>query len=131
MKAPPWAGAHASSPAIPDRKRSPPNDATEPTKRVKTGDQTDSLRPKEPYAPTSWAQGLSSRFAIQPLDRFQGAAANIERPRELAHFSYDDSHEYREDESGINYYCPPQLGSDLRDGFDTFRHYEDTTDPHL
>ncbi|PSN71034.1 RAI1-domain-containing protein [Corynespora cassiicola Philippines] len=72
-----------------------------------------------------------SQFPIQPLARFQGASASIKRPREVAHFSYDDNHEYREDDSGINYYCPPQIGADLRDGFESFRHYEDTEDPHL
>lgn len=72
-----------------------------------------------------------SRFPIQPLARFQGASASIKRPREVAHFSYDDNHEYREDDSGINYYCPPQIGADLRDGFESFRHYEDTENPHL
>ncbi|KAF2654715.1 RAI1-domain-containing protein [Lophiostoma macrostomum CBS 122681] len=71
------------------------------------------------------------RFPIQPLSRFQGASASIKRPREIAYFSYDENHEYREDDSGISYYCPPQIGANLCDGFDTFRHYEDKEDPHL
>ena len=70
-------------------------------------------------------------FPIQPLHRFQGTSARIKRPYEVAHFSYDDNHEYREDESGINYYYPPQIGIDLREGFETFRRYEDKEDPHL
>jgi len=70
-------------------------------------------------------------FPIQPLDRFQGASARIKRPTEVAHFSYDDNHEYKEDDSGINYYHPPQIGADLREGFERFRHYEDKEDPHL
>jgi RAT1-interacting protein len=71
------------------------------------------------------------RFHVQPVDRFKGASASIKRPREIAHFSYDDQHQYRPDESGISYYYPPALGTDLREGFETFRHYEDKEDPHL
>ncbi|CAN9382950.1 unnamed protein product [Alternaria alternata] len=71
------------------------------------------------------------RFSIQPLNRFHGASAKIKRPREVAHFSYDDNHEYQPDESGINYYIPPPMGADLKEGFDTFKHYEDKEDPHL
>ncbi|KAL1608745.1 decapping endonuclease targeting mRNA [Nothophoma quercina] len=71
------------------------------------------------------------RFPIQPLNRFQGASASIKRPREVAHFSYDDNHEYRDDESSISYYVPPPMGADLKEGFETFRHYEDIEDPHL
>ena len=71
------------------------------------------------------------RFSIQPLTRFQGASASIKRPREVAHFSYDSTHTYRPDDSSISYYHPPQLGADLKDGFDTFDHHEDTEDPHL
>ncbi|KAI4941418.1 hypothetical protein J4E86_010450 [Alternaria arbusti] len=71
------------------------------------------------------------RFSIQPVNRFRGASAKIKRPREVAHFSYDDNHEYQHDESGINYYIPPPMGADLKDGFETFKHYEDKEDPHL
>ncbi|KAH6843635.1 RAI1 like PD-XK nuclease-domain-containing protein [Alternaria alternata] len=71
------------------------------------------------------------RFSIQPLNRFHGASAKIKRPREVAYFSYDDNHEYQPDESGINYYIPPPMGADLKEGFDTFKHYEDKEDPHL
>jgi RAT1-interacting protein len=70
-------------------------------------------------------------FPIQPVSRFQGASASIKRPREIAHFSYDDNHIYRDDASSISYYCPPQIGTDLKQGFDTFRHHEDTKDLHL
>lgn len=71
------------------------------------------------------------RFSIQPVNRFRGASAKIKRPREVAHFSYDDNHEYQHDESGINYYIPPPMGADLKEGFETFKHYEDKEDPHL
>ena len=57
--------------------------------------------------------------------------ATILRPREVAHFSYDDNHEYRADESSINYYVVPPLGADLKEGFNTFKHYEEKEDPHL
>jgi RAT1-interacting protein len=72
-----------------------------------------------------------SHFPIQPLNRFHGPSASIKRPREIANFSYDDNHEYKDDESSINYYVPPPMGADLKEGFDTFRHYEDKEDPHL
>ncbi|KAF2114994.1 RAI1 like PD-XK nuclease-domain-containing protein [Lophiotrema nucula] len=80
---------------------------------------------------TSKPPGPPVRFPIQPLKRFQGASASIKRPREIAHFSYDDNHEYREDDSGIQYYYDPQIGADLKDGFDTFKHFEQKEDPHL
>jgi RAT1-interacting protein len=70
-------------------------------------------------------------FPIQPLNRFRGASASIKRPREIAHFSYDDNHEYRDDESSINYYVPPPMGADLKEGFNTFKHFEEKEDPHL
>lgn len=112
------------------RTKAPPRRAT-PT-------NTDSVATTQP-APTldTPTQNLQSqpsevhRFPIQPLNRFQGASASIKRPREVAHFSYDDNHEYRDDDSSINYYVPPPIGADLKEGFDTFRHYEDQEDPHL
>ncbi|KAF9733954.1 hypothetical protein PMIN06_011101 [Paraphaeosphaeria minitans] len=73
----------------------------------------------------------SARFDIQPVNQFRGASASIKRPQEVVHFSYDDDHQYKEDESGINYYCPPQLGADLKAGYNTFRNHEEKTDPHL
>lgn len=98
----------------PARPPAPPPAAVAPT-------PTSSIAPASPV----------SRFPIQPLHRFQGASASIKRPREVAHFSYDEEHSYRDDESSITYYCPPQIGADLREGFETFRHYEDETDQHL
>jgi len=71
------------------------------------------------------------RFPIQPLERFKNGTASIKRPQEVAHFSFDDEHKYVHDESGINYYVPPPMGVDLKEGFDTFRHYEDKEDAHL
>jgi RAT1-interacting protein len=81
--------------------------------------------------PASESQSQIHRFHIQPLHRFKGASASIKRPREVAHFSFDDNHEYVADDSGINYYVPPPMGADLKEGFDTFRHYEDKVDAHL
>ncbi|KAK3202490.1 hypothetical protein GRF29_161g1398596 [Pseudopithomyces chartarum] len=72
-----------------------------------------------------------SRFPIQPLNRFHGPSARIKRPQEVAHFSYDDTHIYRPDDSSLTYYHRPTLGSDLKAGFSSFNHYEDTEDPHL
>lgn len=123
-------------PDSPPRKRprtkAPPQMAASNTNTVDFAPQP-TLQP----APTAIPQPASiepseiHRFSIQPLNRFQGASASIKRPREVAHFSYDDNHKYKEDESSINYYVPPPMGADLKEGFDTFRHYEDTEDPHL
>ncbi|KAF2868298.1 RAI1 like PD-XK nuclease-domain-containing protein [Massariosphaeria phaeospora] len=108
----------------------PPNhdDPSPPRKRPRIQSS-----PKAPSTKTTseMAHLPPARFPIQPLNRFQGASASIKRPREVAHFSYDDEHTYREDESSINYYHPPQIGADLKEGFDTFRQHEDTEDPHL
>jgi RAT1-interacting protein len=81
--------------------------------------------------PPSESQSQIHRFPIQPLNRFQGASASIKRPREVAHFSFDNNHKYVFDDSGINYYVPPPLGVDLKEGFETFKHYEDKVDAHL
>jgi RAT1-interacting protein len=81
--------------------------------------------------PHSEPQSQVYRFPIQPLDRFQGASASIKRPREVAHFSFDDNHEYVYDDSGINYYVSPPTGVDLKEGFETFKHHEDKVDAHL
>ena len=83
--------------------------------------------PKPPQSQLS----ETHQFSIQPLSRFQGASASIKRPREVAHFSYDENHEYRDDDSSINYYVPPPIGADLKEGFETFRHFEEKEDPHL
>ncbi|KAJ4367008.1 decapping endonuclease targeting mRNA [Neocucurbitaria cava] len=74
---------------------------------------------------------MTHSFSVQPLNRFRGASASIKRPREVAHFSYDDNHEYKDDESGINYYIPPPMGVDMKEGFETFKHYEEKEDLHL
>lgn len=87
-------------------------------------------------APPPQSQLLKSppqlfRFPIQPLHRFYGSPASVKRPLEIAHFSYDENHLYRDDDSGICYYHEPEIGTNLCDGFDTFRHYEEKEDPHL
>lgn len=76
-------------------------------------------------------QPRSHTFTIQPLQRFKGASTSIKRPREVAHFSYDDEHKYHADDSSINYYVTPPMGVDLKEGFDTFRRHEDKDDAHL
>jgi RAT1-interacting protein len=135
-RAPPWGATAGSSSDSADRKRSYPGSSSEPAKRAKN-EPVAAEKDQELYTGTAQpsnsphVQGPPSRFPVQPLKRFEGASASIKRPREIAHFSYDDNHEYREDESGINYYHPPQVGADLRDGFETFKHYEDKEDPHL
>ncbi|KAG9245313.1 protein RAI1 [Calycina marina] len=70
-------------------------------------------------------------FNIQPIGRFAGQSAVIRRPKEISCFSYDDKHQYRQDDSSIKYYYPPDLGTDLCKGFDTFQKLDDTADDHL
>jgi RAT1-interacting protein len=84
-----------------------------------------------PAIPAISSQSETYRFPIQPLHRFKGASARIKRPQEVANFSFDENHKYVHDESGINYYIPPPIGADLKEGFDTFRHHEDKEDAHL
>ncbi|EDN92963.1 hypothetical protein SS1G_08828 [Sclerotinia sclerotiorum 1980 UF-70] len=74
-------------------------------------------------------------FNTLPLAQFERTrdAGNtaITRPQEIAHFSYDDSHEFRLDDSSIRWYYPPDLGTDLNRGFETFRKHDDSKDEHL
>ncbi|KAF4628497.1 hypothetical protein G7Y89_g9656 [Cudoniella acicularis] len=74
---------------------------------------------------------MSSTFDIQPIGRFVGQSAAIKRPREIACFSYDGKHQFRQDDSSIRYYYPPTLGADLSKGFDTFEKLDDEEDEHL
>lgn len=112
-----------------DNQRPPPKRAKVDNDRYKAVSSTSPANQDASTVPA--AQSEPVRFQIQPLNRFQGASASIKRPREIAHFSYDENHEYRDDESGIQYYYNPRIGANLCDGFDTFRHYEDKEDPHL
>ena len=110
------------------RTRAPPRPATSSA----TADMPNvAPQPAPSERPNVGPPAEVQRFSIQPVNRFRGASASIKRPREVAHFSYDDNHQYQEDESGINYYIPPPMGADLKEGFETFRHYEDKEDPHL
>ncbi|ORY09879.1 RAI1 like PD-XK nuclease-domain-containing protein [Clohesyomyces aquaticus] len=125
-----------SAPYIPPSvTQRPADDASPPAwKRPRMDDSRSESQYSIPHTVTSvpsTSQSHPLRFPIQPLHRFQGASATIKRPREIAHFSYDENHEYKEDESGIQYYCKPQMGVDLCEGFDTFNRYEDKEDPHI
>lgn len=51
--------------------------------------------------------------------------------QEIAHFSYDDNHEFHLDDSSIRWYYPPDIGTDLNRGFETFRKHDDSKDEHL
>jgi RAT1-interacting protein len=106
------------------RTRAPPTAATDTSKDVP-------VTPTTVQMSSPQLQSQTRRFHIQPLDRFKGASASIKRPREIAHFSFDDDHKYVADDSGINYYIPPPMGVDLKEGFSTFKHYEDKVDAHL
>jgi hypothetical protein len=118
------------------RTRAPPQStasSTRPLAEINTANtemantQTTSTTGAPPIQPSSQLY----TFSIHPVHRFKGASTSIKRPREVAHFSYDDDHKYRADDSSINYYVPPPIGADLKEGFDTFRHHEDKEDAHL
>lgn len=115
------------------RTRAPPQVAATNMSTVDIAPQSEhqSLSQSVPQSVPDEQSSQVRRFPIHPLDRFQGASARIKRPSEVAHFSYDDNHEYRDDESSINYYVPPPIGADLKEGFGTFKHYEEKEDPHL
>ncbi|KAI9641210.1 decapping endonuclease targeting mRNA [Ciborinia camelliae] len=74
-------------------------------------------------------------FHTLPLSQFErtrdAGNAAITRPQEIAHFSYDDHHEFHLNDSSIRWYYPPDIGTDLNRGFDTFRKHDDSKDEHL
>jgi len=51
--------------------------------------------------------------------------------KEIGYFSYDDKHNYHQDERSLRCYYPPSLPADLSKGFDTFQQLDDTVDDHL
>jgi len=57
--------------------------------------------------------------------------AALKRPVEITHFSYDDQHRYHPDARSIQHYYPPELGTSLSKGFDTFQKLDDSVDEHL
>ncbi|KAF2181824.1 RAI1-domain-containing protein [Zopfia rhizophila CBS 207.26] len=112
-----------------------PNPQSSDRRRSRSPTQGDNNRFRSRTPPTSSLPPKPApqpiQFPIQPLQRFQGSSASIKRPREIASFSFDDNHSYLEDDSGIQYYCAPQIGADLCEGFERFRYFEEKEDPHL
>ncbi|KAK1819672.1 decapping endonuclease targeting mRNA [Friedmanniomyces endolithicus] len=83
---------------------------------------------------------MTSTFDLTHLDRFAGTSTSIRRPREFAHFSYDDTHALKPlSAESLSYYYPPVFGApgveehrpDLSAGFKTFRQRDDSVDEHL
>ncbi|KAI1438741.1 RAI1 like PD-XK nuclease-domain-containing protein [Xylaria sp. CBS 124048] len=70
-------------------------------------------------------------FNIQPIGRFRGESEPIKRPKEIAHFSYDEKREFHLNDSSLQWYYPPRLGADLSKGFDSFDKHDETIDEHL
>ncbi|KAI1352503.1 RAI1 like PD-XK nuclease-domain-containing protein [Xylaria sp. FL0043] len=70
-------------------------------------------------------------FDIQPIGRFRGESEPVKRPKEIACFSYDEKHEFRLDDSSLQWYYPPRLGADLSRGFDKFDKHDESVDEHL
>lgn len=96
---------------------------------------------------------MKSSFQIHPVGRFAGNSEPIKRPKvnrftwffppcmetlysfwhhqEFAYFSYDSEHNFRQDDSSLKWYYPPDLGSDLSKGFEVFVKHDDSKDEHL
>ncbi|KAI0403638.1 RAI1 like PD-XK nuclease-domain-containing protein [Xylaria palmicola] len=74
---------------------------------------------------------LSPAFNIQPIGRFRGESEPVKRPKEFACFSYDDKHQFRLDDSSLQWYYPARLGADLSKGFDKFDKHDESIDEHL
>ncbi|KAK1057829.1 decapping endonuclease targeting mRNA [Friedmanniomyces endolithicus] len=83
---------------------------------------------------------MTSTFDLTHLDHFAGTSTSIRRPREFAHFSYDDTHTLKPlSAESLSYYYPPVFGApaveehrpDLSAGFKTFRQRDDSVDEHL
>ncbi|KAK8100918.1 dhp1-interacting protein [Apiospora kogelbergensis] len=70
-------------------------------------------------------------FDIQPIDRFAGESQPVKRPKEFACFSYDDNHEFHLGDSSLRWYYPPQLGTDLSQGFESFDKHDGSQDEHI
>lgn len=69
-----------------------------------------------------------------PSSSAQAAAppARLKRPRQITHFSYDDTHTYRADASSLKYYYNPPPGASLSRGYPhKFEKHDDGGDEHL
>jgi len=67
-----------------------------------------------------------------PLERFATKSSTaIKAPREIAHFSYDEEHQFQLDDSSLRYYYTPRLGADLTVGYHDFIKQDDSKDEHL
>jgi len=75
---------------------------------------------------------------VAPTVRYDIAAtarltqkASLKRPVEITCWSYDDQHAYHPDARSIKYYYPPEIGTSLSKGFETFQKLDDSADEHL
>lgn len=82
--------------------------------------------------------GTSIRLLAEPHDfgslgsHVNGSWVNVLTWwQEIACFSYDDKHEFHLGESSLKWYYPPELGTDLSEGFETFDKHDDSGDEHL
>ncbi|KAI1377421.1 RAI1-domain-containing protein [Hypoxylon crocopeplum] len=74
---------------------------------------------------------MAGTFNIQPINRFDGESEPVKRPKEIACFSYDDKHKFHLDDRSLQWYYPPELGSDLSGGYEKFDKHDDSKDEHL
>ncbi|KAK4148111.1 RAI1 like PD-XK nuclease-domain-containing protein [Dichotomopilus funicola] len=71
------------------------------------------------------------QFPIQPPNNYSGASEPVKRPKEFACFSYDKDHQFRQDDSSMKWYYPPDVGANLSNGYDGFIKHDDRIDEHL
>ncbi len=75
---------------------------------------------------------MSYKFPLDPLHRFRGDPAAVKKPVQLACYSHDEEHRWRDDDASLRYYYPATLGEDLFKGsHDKFIRRDDSVDEHL
>ena len=83
---------------------------------------------------------MTLRFPLDRLELYVGSSVTIRRPREIAHFSFNDQHELRPlSTESLSYYYPPLFNApgtqapptNLSAGFDSFVQRDDSIDEHL
>ncbi|KAK3906411.1 RAI1 like PD-XK nuclease-domain-containing protein [Staphylotrichum tortipilum] len=74
---------------------------------------------------------MALRFPIGAAFTGRENPVPVKRPKEFACFSYDANHEYHLGDSSLKWYYPPDLGTSLSKGLDSFVKHDDTVDEHL
>ncbi|KAK3308080.1 RAI1 like PD-XK nuclease-domain-containing protein [Chaetomium strumarium] len=77
------------------------------------------------------ATAMALTFPIYPPARYAGQSEPVKRPKEIACFSYDKEHNFRQDDSSLKWYYPPEIPANLSEGLDKFVQHDDRIDEHL